>query len=173
MKTLLISFLVFLCASAPLRLISGPIYQFNPVSPYVTNRGVTLFWGNTTDYQNRTNYLVNATNMPAGIPIEFTKLSNGFIRAVTTAESNLINTLTASNQNYFVTNAAAIAAAHARTNAIANYDALDAQNRFNRALVKLIVDELNIMRTNPVAVLSARTYQQARTAITNAIAADQ
>jgi hypothetical protein len=116
----------------------------------------------TLAYRNRTDAILNPSIPAAVTNLQWSKASNGVVVAMTSAEVTSIT-------NYWATNSAQ----QTRQGAIDSYESLGGDARFHRALVKLIVDELNAVRTNPAAILPARTYNQARTAITNAIGANQ
>jgi hypothetical protein len=94
--------LLLLCLG---QLRAGWVYEFNPVSQFITNRGVRVIGSaNTPDYEGKTNFLAGITFYPTGVPLEFTKASNGVVRALTAAESNLLVSLITSNNTWQIAN---------------------------------------------------------------------
>lgn len=130
-------FTVFLVTS-----LAGPIFQYDPTSPYVTNRGVRLFKGNTLAYLGKTNYLVFATNVPA-LDMQWLKASNGVVAALTAAESNLVVTLAASNDTY----QAGVMRQAIVDGTIAQLTGSDTEARLARAMLATMLNGFNNSRT--------------------------
>lgn len=101
------------------------------------------------------------------VPLNWCKVSNNLVAAMTAAESNsiitseaLAQTIDASNKLFSVQTAAK----NSTTNDLMNFYGSSVERRLN-AFMALCVDEFNVVRTNPAAVLSVRTLAQ----LTNAL----
>jgi len=163
MKTFLPIFLF--CAS----MLAGPIYQYDPASLWVTNRGVWRDWGDTLQYLGKPGYLVDVMAFPVGIPLEYTKASNGVVRALTSVESNLVFSLSASNVTY----QAAVARTNVMDTAVGGFTDTNAVSRLERAIIIGVMNELNNIRTQAVwSALPARTTNQFVTGLSNLIRLD-
>jgi len=139
--------------------LASNVYLFNPTSYPVTNAGVAVISSaDTLRYLGATNAIINPV-MPTN-DIGYTKASNGVVAPMTAAEISSIT-------NFIATNATA----QARAGGVSEYDGTDQLARLLKAIVELIVDQLNQVRTNTNAQ-AAITYSQARTAITNKLAND-
>lgn len=146
---------------------AGNVYIFDPVTRYHRDY---LTSKHTPAFQGRPDVLINPA-LPDGIPLMFTKETNGTVVAMSQSESNAVV-------------AAIIAAIDAGIRADANHplNNFTGNGLLFRAFADLIKDgfndirlELSIAKTN-IAVFQARptlpprTFAQLQTAITNKIA---
>lgn len=155
--------LILLCA---LPALAGNIYIFDPVTrhhrDYVTSQ-------HTPAYQGRTDVLIDPV-LPVGIPLTFTKETNGTVVAMSLSESNTI-----------VAARAAATDAALRMTARDPVMVLSPEGLLFRALADASRDEFNLVRleisiakTNFAlfqsrATMAPRTLAQLQTAITNKI----
>lgn len=130
------------------------IVVFDPASTPVANRVVSYVTSaDTSVWLGNPNALINPA-MPAGVAVNLLKVSGGAVVAMTQAELDSI--------------AAAAAAALIASTKAGGKTVFD--NNFNdgrvlRAIVGVLLDEINTLRTNAALGLPARTPAQARTAI--------
>jgi len=145
------------------------LFSTNSAAWGIPNQGLRFFW----DYEGfdvKGTNAIRLVNVPPALPIQWTKMSNGLVVAVTAVESNLFNTLAASNTAWQV--------ALQRTNTIdaaANsFFDTNAMSRFDRALIIGLMNALNNHRTNATTTtnLPAYTTNQIITAISNLIRLD-
>lgn len=147
--------------------IAGNVYVFDPVTrhhrDYITSQ-------HTPAYQGRTDVLIDPA-LPVGIPLMFTKETNGVVVAMSLSESNAI-----------VASIIAALDTGVRADASAPLKDFSGLGLLMRAFADLVKDDLNILRneisidkTNEALfrsrpILAPRTFAQLQTAITNKIA---
>jgi hypothetical protein len=156
-------YLLFLFAGL-LAACASNVLVYDPVSQPVPGRSQAyLLSVHTPEWQGRSNALVNPA-LP-NHPLEWTRVSNGVVVAMSVVESNSIVSAEASSR------AAAIAfsEAQAKTNAITTISRYTAEGRLVRALAEATMDEINILRTN--LSLTPRTLTQLTNAIRNKLQA--
>lgn len=148
MKSYLTIILILICGAAR----AADIVVFNPASTTVPNRVVSYLRSQDTNlWIGNPNALINPA-LPAGVAVNLLKVSGGLVVQMTTAEINAIN----------AANATALIAA-AKAGGKTNFDNDYSDGRVLRAVVAVLLDEINILRAN--AALAAWTPAQARTAI--------
>jgi hypothetical protein len=151
MKRLLV--LLFLL---PALLNAANILTYNPASPTVPNRVTGYLRSEDTGKWLATpNVLINPT-LPDGVPLNECKVVNGTVVALTESDKTAIAAAEATARQ------AAIRAA-----AKDSFDADLANSRLLRAIVAVMVEQINTLRTNPTTAYSAATEAQVRTAIRN------
>lgn len=149
MKLLLLAFLFL----APL-LRASNILTYDPASTTVANRVTGYYTSQDTGkWLAVANVLINPT-LPEGVQLRDLKVSNGTVVELTAPEKSALNA---------AQSAAALAAAKAA--AKDTFDADLANSRLLRAIVAVMVDQINTLRTNPTTVYTAATEAQVRTAI--------
>jgi hypothetical protein len=152
------------------------LFSTNSAAWGIPNQGIRFFW----DYEGfdvKGTNAIRLVNVPpdfAGTNIGFTKMSNGLVVAVTSAESNLFLTLTSSNATWSGLNNATNQRNASIDGAANSFFGTDQMSRFDRALVIGLMNALNNHRTNATTAtnLPAYTTNQIITAISNLIRLD-
>lgn len=144
----------------------GVVVRYNPQSFPITNEvtGI-LASANTLDWIGQSNVLINPA-IPASAEQRW-KVTNGLVVAFVAADFARI----AATNAILATNAINRLNEFTRTNAAAQLDATggSGEMRILRSMLGLVMNELNILRTNPAIGMSARTTNQLNNALRNAI----
>jgi hypothetical protein len=148
------------------------VFIFEPASSPVLGRGVVYLTSvHTADFQGLPNALINPV-MPAawsnGLSVQWLRTNGGgTVVAMNTSESNSIVTA----QLAALAAQKAFEEGMAKTNAINGLALMSLEARLIRAVAVVTMNEINILRTNPTATLSARTLTQMTNAIRNELQA--
>lgn len=164
------------CVIGAVITLASPVILFNPTSSPVTNRVISYITNaDTSLYINLTNALVTPgswetngiTNLiigsvpGSGIPEVNWKASNRTVVLLSAADNTAISNALAASANTSLTNREAQAKITSLTIITNNFEA----GRIHRAFADLLMDELNILRTN--AGMAVRTSAQLKTAMQN------
>lgn len=156
--------------------LASPVILFNPTSSPVANRVISYITNaDTSLYVNLTNALVTPGswetngitnlligNVPgSGIPDTNWKASNRTVVLLSSADNAAISNALAAAANTALTNKEAQSKINSLTVITNNFEA----GRIHRAFADLLMDELNILRTN--AGMAVRTSAQLKTAMQN------
>lgn len=142
--------------SLPSLLHASNILTYDPSSATIAGRVTGYLRSEDTGKWIATpNVLINPV-LPEGVPIADCKVANGVVVALTIAEKNALATAQAAARTAALTAAAKD-----------GFDADLSDSRLLRAIVSVIADQLNTLRTNPTTVYSSVTAAQVRTAIRN------
>lgn len=128
---------------------------------------VYLLSVNTPEYATRADVLINPV-LP-NHPLQWCKVTNGAVFAMSTAESNAVVSALAAAA-VAARQADELAAKVAATNALVNFFT-SPQGRAMFAGWEATLDQFNVVRTNPTAVLPALTLTQLTNAIKTRISA--
>lgn len=110
---------------------SSNVLIYNPDNGYTIAYLISV---NTPAFEGITNALINPV-IPAGIPLEFTKVSNNLVVALSSSESNAVISALAANND-----------SELRASANNGFVVLMANALVLRALASTIGDEINIIR---------------------------
>jgi hypothetical protein len=144
--------------------LASNVLIYDPVSTPVPGKARALLLSvHTPLYQGATNAVIITNQVLPNVPLQWMRVSNNVIVAMSAAESNLVLAANASA----VTNTLALKQAASKTAAQTAIDAYDLNGRLVRALAEVTLDEINILRASPTNVFAARTLTQ----LTNALRA--
>lgn len=158
---------IFLILIIALPALAGNVYVFDPVTrhhrDYITSQ-------HTPAYQGRTDVLIDPV-LPVGIPLIFTKETNGIVAAMSAAESNAVVLAVLSVEDASIRSSAVSPLKEFTGNGLLFRAFADLmKDGFNELRLEISVAKTNTAKFQGTPTLPPRTFAQLQTAITNKIA---
>ena len=152
-------------------LLAGNIIFYDANSPTVANRvtsyRLSLDPGDPASWTNKLIDPVLPENFLTNSRQDFFKVSGGVVVELTGGEKQSVTNA----ENAIIAAAIAASQAAAKNNATNIVEDFTEQGRITRALAEVVMDEINIIRTNLVPALNPRTLSQLKAAIKAKLAA--